>query len=96
MRIGAILPSFEATPERSLEAARLAEERGIHGVFAYDHLWPMGEPRKPAIAPFPLLSRIAAELERIVVGTLVARVGLVPDDVLIGEFRTLAAVTGVG
>lgn len=93
MRVGVILPSFDQTVEPSLRCAREAEQEGIHGVFAYDHLWPMGAPGEPAIEPFVLLGRIAAETPELLVGTLVARIGLVSNDVLLGEFRTLDALS---
>ena len=72
--------------------ARRAEELGVDGVFCYDHLWPMGQPERPAIAPFPLLAAVAATTQKVTVGTLVARVGLVPDEVLISEFDALWAL----
>ncbi|MGA8296472.1 MAG: LLM class flavin-dependent oxidoreductase [Acidimicrobiales bacterium] len=94
MRIGVILPTFARRIEPALARAHEAEARGIHGVFCYDHLWPMGAPGKPALAPFPFLGRLSAETTALRLGTLVARVGLVPDHVLVGEFRTLAALSG--
>lgn len=70
-----------------------AEEVGLHGCFCYDHLWPLGSPGRPALAPFPLLALLARHRRRLLLGTLVARVGLVPDEVLEAELMTLAAVT---
>lgn len=67
---------------------------GIDGCFCYDHLWPLGSPGRPALAPFPLLASLAALGPTAVLGTLVARVGLVPDAVLEAEVHTLAALTG--
>ncbi len=69
--------------------ARRAEEAGVDGVFCYDHLWPLGQPERPAMAPFPLLGAVAAITERVWLGPLVARVGLVPDQVLLAEFDAL-------
>ncbi len=94
MRVGVILPSFDADADAARSCAGAAEGAGIHGVFAYDHLWPPGAPGRPAIAPFPLLGIIAAETSRVFLGTLVARIGLVPDEVLVSEFRTLSALSG--
>ncbi len=88
-----MLPTFDSSVERSLAVAKEAEEKGLHGAFCYDHLWPMGAPGKPAIEPFPLLGRLSAETTTLRLGTLVARIGLVADEVLIGEFRTLAALS---
>ncbi len=90
MRTGVILPSFRWDAAEALAAARDAEEAGVDGVFCFDHLWPMGRPDRPAIAPFPLLAVVAASNSRVVVGTTVARVGLVPNEVLLAEFTALS------
>ncbi|HUZ21831.1 MAG TPA: LLM class flavin-dependent oxidoreductase [Acidimicrobiales bacterium] len=89
-----MLPTFRRDAAAALDAARACEAAGIHGVFAYDHLWPMGQPGRPAISPYPLLGAVAASTSTIRIGTLVARVGLVPDDVLVGELLTLAELSG--
>jgi hypothetical protein len=94
LRIGVVLPTFDRSAERALAVAKEAEQKGLQGAFCYDHLWPMGAPGKPAIAPFPLLGRLSSETTTLRLGTLVARIGLVADDVLVGEFRTLAALSG--
>lgn len=89
MRTGVVLPIFQDRATRALKVARRAETLGIDGVFCYDHLWPMGQPGRPALAPFPVLGLVAATTERIALGTLVARVGLVPDAVLVSEIAAL-------
>lgn len=89
MKVGMLLSSFRPDPERALAQATHAEEAGLDGVFCYDHVWPMGQPGRPALAPFPLLAAVAATTERLFLGTLVARIGLVPDEVLLGEFGAL-------
>jgi alkanesulfonate monooxygenase SsuD/methylene tetrahydromethanopterin reductase-like flavin-dependent oxidoreductase (luciferase family) len=94
MRLGVILPTFSDRATATLLAAEHAERCGLHGVFAYDHLWPMGHPARPALSPFPLLAAVAVRTERIAVGTLVARIGLTPDEVLLEELFTLDAVSG--
>lgn len=104
MKTGLILPSFSESPEESIKVAHLAELAGVDGVFCYDHIWPMRQPGRPALAPFPLLAAIGAQTERIALGPLVARVGLVPDEVLISQFcalelvarRRVIAALGVG
>lgn len=92
MKTGVILPSFRDTPGEALAVAAAAEEAGVDGVFCYDHLWPMGQPERPALAPFPLLGMVARRTERVHVGTLVARIGLVPDRVLLAEFGALSVL----
>ena len=102
MKLGILLPSFAATPERSFAAAEQAEAAGIHGVFAYCHLWPLGRPGRPAISPYPLLGAVAGTTTRVTIGTLVARVGLESDGALLGELLGLEAlapgrfIAGVG
>jgi alkanesulfonate monooxygenase SsuD/methylene tetrahydromethanopterin reductase-like flavin-dependent oxidoreductase (luciferase family) len=96
MRTGIILPTFRDTPDEAFAAARLAAAAGVDGLFCYDHIWPMGQPERPALAPFPLLGHLAASLPAPAtdaggpfLGTLVARVGLVPNDVLVSQFTAL-------
>ena len=92
MKLGVLLPTFRYGAHDALTRADAAADAGIDGVFAYDHLWPMGSPQRPSLAPFPLLSAIASRHEDLVVGPLVARVGLVGTRHLVGEFETLLAL----
>jgi alkanesulfonate monooxygenase SsuD/methylene tetrahydromethanopterin reductase-like flavin-dependent oxidoreductase (luciferase family) len=89
MRIGIILPTFRDTPSEALETAHRAEALGLDGVFCYDHIWPMGQPERPALAPFPVLGLLASTTRAITLGTLVARVGLAPPETLVDQFATL-------
>ena len=89
VRVGVMLPTFRERPDEALEVALEAEGRGIDGVFVYDHLWPMGRPDRPALAPFPMLGAVAARTQTVHLGTLVARIGVVPDEILAGEFTAL-------
>ena len=99
IRAGVVLPTFRDSPDDAFAAAEAAVAAGIDGLFCYDHLWPMGQPERPALAPFPLLGALAARFGPSgdgagagpYFGTLVARIGLVPDAVLAAEFRALAA-----
>jgi alkanesulfonate monooxygenase SsuD/methylene tetrahydromethanopterin reductase-like flavin-dependent oxidoreductase (luciferase family) len=96
IRTGIVLPTFRETPTDALVAAHEAFAAGVDGVFCYDHLWPIGEPDRPALAPFPVLAALIASGDipptpggGPYFGTLVARVGLVPNAVLLGQFRAL-------
>lgn len=91
-RAGVILPTFTHEPDHALEVAEEVIGAGVHGLFCYDHIWPMGRPDRPALAPTPVLSAVAARFDNVVVGTLVARIGLVPDEVLLSQLRTLQVV----
>ena len=59
MKLGVLLPTFRDGAEDALAFAGEAVDAGVDGVFAYDHLWPMGSPTRPSLAPFPLLAAVA-------------------------------------
>jgi len=89
VRVGVTLPTFRHDATAALQGARRAEELGLDGVFVFDHIWPMGAPERPALSAFPVLGAIAATTSRVFLGPLVARVGLVPDAVLVAELLSL-------
>ena len=106
-----MLPTFRDTPDAAFEAADEAVAAGVDGLFCYDHIWPIGQPERPALAPFPILGALATRFPPSSVrargpagsrwtgagggsggpfiGTLVARVGLVPNAVLASQFAAL-------
>ena len=94
MKIGITLPQFRDEADTALEAAVKAEQLGVDGVFVFDHLWPMGQPGRPAISSGPLLGALAASTSTIHIGTLVARIGLLPDAVLIDVLCGVDALSG--
>ncbi len=96
IRTGVVLPTFRETPDGAFEVAARAVEAEVDGVFCYDHIWPLGQPERPALAPFPVLGALATRLlprddgrGGPFLGTLVARVGLVPNAVLTAQFTAL-------
>ncbi|MGI8686784.1 MAG: LLM class flavin-dependent oxidoreductase [Acidimicrobiales bacterium] len=94
MKVGLTLPQFRHEAGPALATARQAEAAGLDGVFAFDHSWPLGRPDRPALHGHTLVGALLAETERISVGTLVARVGLLPNAVLANQFATLARMAG--
>ncbi len=92
LRVGVLLPHFGAGMASLLDAARQAEDLGLDGVFVYDHAWPPGHPDGPAFSALPLAAAIAARTDRIAVGTLVARVSLLPLDVLAASLAGLGCI----
>ena len=94
MRIGVTLPQFRSDAGAALAVARRAEASGLDGVFVFDHLWPLGQPERPVLHSFPLLGAVAAATERVMVGTLVARVGVLPDAVLVHTLVSLHRIAG--
>jgi len=94
VKVGVTLPQFRDEADTALSAARRAEALGIDGVFVFDHLWPMGHPGRPALSSGPLLGALAASTTTIHLGTLVARIGLLPDEVLLDVLCGLDALSG--
>jgi alkanesulfonate monooxygenase SsuD/methylene tetrahydromethanopterin reductase-like flavin-dependent oxidoreductase (luciferase family) len=93
VKIGITLPQFRDEADTAIESARRAEELGFDGVFCFDHLWPMGRPDRPALSSGPLLGALATTTSSISVGTLVARVGLVSDEVLVATVSSLSVIS---
>jgi alkanesulfonate monooxygenase SsuD/methylene tetrahydromethanopterin reductase-like flavin-dependent oxidoreductase (luciferase family) len=94
VKVGVTLPQFRDEADTALAAALRAEELGLDGVFCFDHLWPMGRPGRPALSLGPLLGALAATTSTIAIGTLVARIGLVPDEVLVDVLCGVQAISG--
>ena len=94
MRIGVTLPQFRHDAEPAIDVARRAEAAGLDGVFVFDHLWPIGQRMRPALHSLTLLGALAAETERVVLGTLVARIGLLPDALLVHTLVSLHRMVG--
>jgi alkanesulfonate monooxygenase SsuD/methylene tetrahydromethanopterin reductase-like flavin-dependent oxidoreductase (luciferase family) len=93
MRIGCMLPTFRRDAA-AVSFAVEAERGGLDGVFVFDHLWPMRQPGRPALYGRLVLAAVAASTTTIGIGTLVSRVGLIPDESLIAELSTLHALSG--
>lgn len=94
MKVGITLPQFRHDADAAIETAVSAEEAGLDGVFVFDHLWPIGRPDRPALSGLVLAAALAGETRRVAVGTLVARVGVLPDAVLVSTFATLSRMAG--
>ncbi len=94
MRIGVTHPQFRHDAEAAIATARRAEAAGIDGIFVFDHLWPLGQRMRPALHSTTLLGALVAETDRVALGPLVARVGLVPDAVLVHTLVSLRRMAG--
>ena len=94
MRVGLTLPQFRDNADAALATARRAEKLGLDGVFVFDHLWPIGRPDGPALQSRVLLGALSVETSRVVLGSLVARVSLVANAVLVHEMETLHRMLG--
>jgi alkanesulfonate monooxygenase SsuD/methylene tetrahydromethanopterin reductase-like flavin-dependent oxidoreductase (luciferase family) len=94
MKLGITLPSFQDDPDVVLAVARAAEDAGVDGVFAYDHLFREGREgtRRPALECTTVLGAVAAETSRVMFGPLVARATLRPPATLAIALDTVARI----
>lgn len=88
MRVGLVVPTFHEDAGRVVRMARAAEAAGIDGVFLYDHLWHIGKKERPALHGPTLISAVAVSTSTVMVGSLVARVGLQRNEVLAAMMST--------
>jgi len=93
VKLGVVLPTFRRSTDDALEVAQRCATLGIDGVFAYDHLWPLGSPERPSFAPFPVLARVGRLFPTLKVGTLVARVGMMSSGQIAERFIRLNEIT---
>lgn len=94
MKVGITLPQFRPEVEASIATAVAAEAEGLDGVFVFDHVWAIGNPARPAQNAWPLLGALAGETSRVHLGTLVARVSLLPNAVLAHNLESLHRMIG--
>jgi len=107
--LGVTLPQFSERPGPAVEACLDARGLGFGGVFVFDHLWPLGQPSRPALEGWTLLAALAAEVGRrpggsggFRVGTLVTRAGLRAPAMVarmaatVGQVAGACAIVGVG
>ncbi len=94
-KVGLVLPVFTADPARPIEAARDADSLGFDGIFASDHLLPVGGPADgPALECFTTLAAAGAITRRVAVGALVTRAGLREAGMIAKLGANLDAITG--
>jgi alkanesulfonate monooxygenase len=94
-RLGLTLPSFRSHPEPVLAVARAADDAGLDGIFAFDHLFREGWPHqelRPALELLTTLAAVAVETSRVIVGSLVARTSMRPPASLVAGLDTLARI----
>jgi hypothetical protein len=91
VKLGVLLPTFQNNADHALAFAEQAHRAGIDGVFAYDHMFPIGSPERPTLAPLPVLAAVGSRLP-LIVGTLIARVTLVSTAQLVEQFTTLEEI----
>lgn len=89
------LPQFDRTPRAFFDLCRQVPQLGIAGVFGFDHLVPIGDPRRPVLEAATVLGAAAAIIAppgR--VGALVLRTSVRLPEVTAGVAATLEAIAG--
>lgn len=92
MKIGILLPQFDAGSADLLGAARLAEEAGLDSVWVSDNLWGVPVPDRPVLEAWTSLAAVAASTSRITVGTLVLRTTIRNRRVLLAMAESLEKI----
>lgn len=92
MKIGIILPQFDAGSEELLGAARLAEDSGLDSVWVFDNLWGVPQRDRPVLEAWTALAAVAASTKTITVGSLVLRTTLRNRRVLLSMAGTLEMI----
>ena len=90
MKLGVLLPTFRDGAEDALAFAKRAADAGLDGVFAYDHLWPMGTPSVPRWRPSRCSRPWPAATRRLVVGPSSRELASSARAHLVEQFQTLA------
>jgi alkanesulfonate monooxygenase SsuD/methylene tetrahydromethanopterin reductase-like flavin-dependent oxidoreductase (luciferase family) len=92
-KLALTLPQFRDDPDAAFAVARAADEAGVDGVFAFDHMFRVGpDGRRPALDGFTLLGAVGALTTRAHLGLLVARATLRPAATAVHAYTTLARV----
>ena len=94
--LGLTLPQFNERPGLALEASRDAWTMGFGGVFVFDHLWPLGQPQRPALEGWTLLAALAARAGGPVTGEVVFAAATEGDKAALGLFERIGHWLGIG
>lgn len=94
IRVGVVAPTFNDDATRAVSFAQHAEALGFDAVGVYDHLYPLGQPQRSALAWLPVLSAIGASTESVSLLPVIARVGIRPNRLLIQECLTMYSLFG--
>lgn len=93
VQLGVTLPQFTDDATRFVDGAHRAERAGLDSVWVFDHLWPLsGKKERPVLEAWTSLAWIAAETEKVDIGTLVTRSSLRNPAVLAHMARTVGRI----
>lgn len=85
------VPQFSTDPSHMLALAARANEFGLKGLFAFDHLVPLGDPSRPVFESTSTLGALGG-FSAVTIGSLVLRVTLRPPEVTAAVAATLEAI----
>lgn len=85
-------PQFGSDPGLLRGAAEFAESAGIRGIYAFDHLVPMGRPDGPVFDLATTLGTVAACTTRVTVGSMIMRVGVRSVEESVALARSIRAI----
>lgn len=85
------IPQFSESPGHAVELATRARDLGFAGIFAFDHLVPIGDPHRPVLESFAAIGALAAK-SSVRVGSLVVRVTLRPPEVTAAAAATWTSI----
>jgi F420-dependent oxidoreductase-like protein len=95
MRFGLDVAQHQLTWDEIVDRARLAEETGFEGVWAFDHFKALyGDPKGPSLEAWTLLAGLARETTRVRLGTLVTGMTHRHPSVLAAEVVTVDHLSG--
>jgi alkanesulfonate monooxygenase SsuD/methylene tetrahydromethanopterin reductase-like flavin-dependent oxidoreductase (luciferase family) len=89
--ISLTVPQFSTDPSHMLTLAARAQEYGLKGLFAFDHLVPLGDPLRPVFESTATLGALGAT-SATTIGSLVLRVTLRTPEVTAAVAATLGAI----
>ena len=85
------VPQFSTDPHHLLTLASRASHYRLNGLFAFDHLVPLGDPHRPVFELTAILGALGAS-SAVTVGSLVMRVTLRPPEISAAAAATLDAL----
>jgi alkanesulfonate monooxygenase SsuD/methylene tetrahydromethanopterin reductase-like flavin-dependent oxidoreductase (luciferase family) len=92
-RVSFTIPQFAKNPQLALELASSGAALGLTGIFAFDHLVPLGDPSRPVLEGAATLGALAAATTDLRVGSLVTRVTLRSPSITAAVGAALSAIS---
>lgn len=87
-------PQFSSDPGLLRAVGGFAEETGLAGVYCFDHLVPLGNPRRPIFDLVSALGTVTALTSTVKVGSMIMRVGARSQEEAAALIDTLGALAG--